>query len=211
MVRIGLHWLEFYLELRYSQGVRDKMQNALVRLCTEADRLQRFEQAPDQALEDLDLDARERSALAQIPHEALERYARSLVDKRYAELERAVPLTAKISPRLRRHHRRILDRGALRAADTILSPGSFQALTLLTELREALTLDESAPDYAADLFTFETLRACSAEDGTPRQAKLRFAMHTLVADMKEGLLTVDPPLEPTRYRFSQKRIEWGPA
>ena len=103
-------------------------QDAFVALAADLALRRRFAADPDGALAGHDLDARERAALRAIPREALERFARALVAKRWHELARVVPLTLRVAPALAAHHRAWALVNPARAGEAILPPGVAEAL-----------------------------------------------------------------------------------
>ncbi|HWU89033.1 MAG TPA: Os1348 family NHLP clan protein, partial [Kofleriaceae bacterium] len=133
-------------------------QDAFVALVADAALRRRFVADPEAALDGYALDARERAALRGIPVETLDRFARSLIAKRWHELARVVPLTRRVSPRLRTHHRMWALEHPARTRDTVLPPGVAEALRAEAALRDALA-DEGEAPYAADLWMLEVRRA----------------------------------------------------
>ena len=141
-------------------------QDAFVALVADGALRRRYAADPDAALDAYRLDGRARAALRAIPVETLDKLARSLVAKRWHELARVVPLTRRVSPRLRAHHRAWALEHPARARDTTLPPGVAEALRAETALRDALAADEGEAPYAADLWMLEVRRA-AARVGEP--------------------------------------------
>ena len=48
-------------------------------------------------------------------------------------------------------------------------------------------------------------------DGTPRGLRCRFRIDLLAADIRRGLLPVDPAPEPTDLRFTAAGVQWRAA
>ena len=88
-----------------------------------------------------------------------------------------------------------------------LSPGESEGLRCLDALRRQLRADHGEADWAGDLLGFELLRACAPRDGQPRLLRTRFAIHTVVAVLREGALP-DPEPEPFEYRIERHRVRW---
>jgi hypothetical protein len=178
-------------------------QDAFVALAADA-RLRRDREA---ALAGSALDDRERAALRAVPDDQLERYAQSLVAKRWGELARVLPLTLRVAPGLAERYRAWALEHPATAHDTVLAPGVAEALRApLSRL-----LDERDPPYAPDLATFEALRAASRGDGEARSLRSRFAIHAIAEDIARGLLPIDPDPEPTELRFERDRVRWRRA
>ena len=179
------------------------MQNAFVALATDASLRRAFAQDRDAALAKFAIDATERAALRALPIEALERYARSLVEKRWGELARVVPLTAKVAPSLRDKYRAwALEHPAV-VRDSVLSPGAIEAQRALIAMRSALS-DEAEAVYAADLYAFETLGAASRCDGMTRGMHSEFAIQDIAAEVARGLVPIDPDRCPTELTFGRR-------
>jgi len=175
-------------------------QDAFVALVTE----------PKCDLERFELEPHELAALRAIPREELERYARSLVEKRWGELQRVVALTARVAPSLGDRYRAWARVHPARVREDVLSPGAAEAVRALPAMRAALT-DEAEAAYAGELFEFETLRAASRCDGVPRRLRARFAIHAIADDVARGLIPVDPERAPTEYVFGRERVHWRRA
>ena len=175
-------------------------QDAFVALAADADLRHRFRTDAKAALADFELTPREHAALVAIPLPALERYARSLVAKRWSEVSRVTPLTLRVAPGLGATYRAWAAITPARAIDTLLSPGVAEALRAHDAIRAALAHPAEA-SYAADLWSFEVLRAASRGDGEIRTFASRFAIQAIAAEVERGLLPIDPDLQPTTVRF----------
>jgi hypothetical protein len=187
-------------------------QDAFVALAADVQLRRAFARDPDAALRALDvqLDPRARAALAAIDPAALDRYARSLLAKRWSDVARVVPLAERVVPQLGARYRGWLAEHPAPAHDTVLGPGVAEALRALPALRAQLSGDGDTP-YAADLYAFEVLRAASCGDGERRALRSRFAIHAIVEDVARKLLPTDPPLAPHDYAFERTRVSWRPA
>lgn len=178
-------------------------QDAFVALVADAALRRRFAADPEGALDGYGLDGRARAALRGIPLEAIERFARSLVMKRWHELARVVPLTRRVSPRLRVHHRAWALEHPARARDTVLSPGVTEALRAEGALRDALA-DEGEAPYAADLWMLEVRRAAARAGEPVPELVSRFSIVDIAAQVDRGLLPIDPEPRPMRIRFERR-------
>jgi hypothetical protein len=177
------------------------LEDAIVALAADRALRRRFADAGVSALGDLD--ARSRRVLAELPIDALERYARSLVSKRWSDVARVVPLTCRIAPSIERRYREWLaDHPAPPAAPSV-APAVVEALRALPILRAALARDEGEATYAPDLLSFEVLSACAREDGAPRILRTRFALHEIVADLRRGIVPIDPDDAPHEIRLER--------
>jgi len=78
-----------------------------------------------------DLEAHELAALRAIPAAELERYARSLIEKRWGELQRVVALTARVAPSLGDRYRAWARVNPAPVREDVLSPGAAEALRAL--------------------------------------------------------------------------------
>src|SRR5688572_20002306 len=142
---------------------------------------------------------------------ALARFARSLVSKRRAEFERVVPLTRKVCPDIGQRYGRWLELHPALPLDHVLEPGQAEALRALAALTRELAEDESLVPYAADLFRFEVLRACSQRDGERRELVTSFALSDVVADLERGLLLTEARARRETHRFSFQGVEPAPV
>jgi hypothetical protein len=186
-------------------------QDAFVALAADARLRRRFAAAPEAVLGEFELDAAERAALGAIPPSHLERFARSLVAKRWGELARVVRLTLRVAPSVgRRYHAWALEHPAP-VVDQVLAPGVAEALRALPSLHQALARDEGEAAYAADLLGFEVRRAASRGDGAAREMTSHFPIHQIAADVARGLLPTDPRPAPTALRFEAARVRWRRA
>jgi hypothetical protein len=77
-------------------------------------------------------------------------------------------------------------------------------------MHAALAHAREAP-YAADLWTFEVLRAAARGDGAARVMTSRFAIDAIAAEIHRGLLPIDPDPAPTEIRFTRDRVMWRRA
>jgi hypothetical protein len=187
-------------------GVLAEQQEALVRLCLDARARARFLATGE--IDGIESAAAERAALAAISPAALDRFARSLVAKRWGEVSRVVPLTLRISPRLGQRYRQWLAKSPSPAQDTVLDPGCAEALRALPHLCDALAADVGEASYAPDLLVFEVLARCSRGDRQPRFARARFAVHELADALARGVVPMDPDPAPTRFRFEAAGVRW---
>jgi len=179
------------------------MQDAFVALATDAKLRRLFGQDRDAALAGFDLGVNERAALRALPFEPLDRYARSLVEKRWGELVRVVPLTARVAPSLDAKYRAWALEHPAHVRDGVLPPGIAEAQRALIAMRTALS-DEAEAIYAADLYSFETLGAASRSDGIERTLRSAFAIQDIAAEIARGLVPIDPDRAPTQIVFGRR-------
>lgn len=185
-------------------------QDAFVALAADAKLRRAFAADPAAALEPFALEPRERAALVAIPGQLLDRYAASLIAKRWGEVARVVPLTLRISPKLGARYRAWLAGDPARALDTVLSPGVAEALRALAALRRALADDPGEAVYSPDLLAFEVLRRAATGDGAARFLTSRYRIHEIAADIERGVIPMDPDLRTTEVRFDRGGIRWRP-
>ena len=193
--------------LRYAAAVLVDFQNAFIALVADEQVRGRFLTDPDGALEEMscELSSRERTALKNIPADELVAYAHSLIEKRWSEVQRVVPMTTRVAPSLRARYRQWALRNPARAMECQLSPGAAEALRACEVMRAALA-DPREATYAAQLWQFEVLRAASRGDGTMRELSTDYSVHELVSDIARGLLPIDPTPCATQYEFSRDRL-----
>src|SRR5262249_9508934 len=118
--------------------VLSAFEDAYVALLADAGLRERFRRAGVAALSAFALSPREQATLERLPLAALDRCAASLVDKRWREVARVVPLTLRIAPRLERFYRTWVSFHPARATDTVLAPGVAEGLRALPALRREL-------------------------------------------------------------------------
>jgi hypothetical protein len=139
------------------------------------------------------------------------RYARGLRRKRWDDVEATVPLSARVVAGLGARYEAWLGRHPARANADGLPPGPAEALRALPPLTRALAADPGEAPWAAELLTFEVLGACSRADGAPRGFVARHAIHEIAAELRAGLIPVDPPAAPHRYAFDGAGVRWRAA
>lgn len=186
-------------------------ETAFVRLAADAALRARFEASPADALAAFDLTERERRALLGLDRRALARFAGSLLAKRVHELERALPLTLRVAPSVARRYRRWLETHPAPPTDGVLDPGVAEALRALAPLGAALRGDEGEAAYAADVLGFEVLARASAADGQVRRWRAAYRADRLVAELRQGVLPLDPEPAPTLFRFAADGARHRPA
>src|SRR5438445_625149 len=186
-------------------------QEALVRLAADAGLRARFSSNATDALAGFALEPREREALLAISARDLERYARSLLFKRWSDVAHVFPLSTKISPSLGKRYRAWLAKDPAIASDTVLSPGAAEALRALPALRRALAEDRGEAIYAPEVLAYEALSHASRIDREPRFLTSRFAVHELVAELRRGVIPIDPEPSPTELRFDGDGVRWRKA
>jgi hypothetical protein len=182
-------------------------QEALVALATDRALLKRYRVHGGEAFAHLSLDAGELRTLGSISTHALERYARSLVAKRCDEVARTVPLTRRLVPEVGNAFRAWAAAHPMAATDGVLTPGAAEALRALDAMRHALSSPRHAA-YAADLYAFEVLAACSRVDGAPRTMSSRWHMGEIAAEIAKGLLPIDPIERAMLFRFEHTSVRW---
>ena len=183
--------------------------NALTHVIARASVRRRFFEDPASVLAAFALSAEERRALVAIDRAALDRYATSLVEKRWHELARSVPLSLRVSERALRHaYVAWLAEHPSPPADTALDPGVFEGLRALAALRASLETKTHLCAFAGDLLAYELSRAASKQDGQERSLNASFAVHSIVADLERGVIPIDPAPQSTRYRFTEAGVQW---
>jgi hypothetical protein len=189
----------------------EAFQQALVALAADARSRRAFARDPGATLSAYALDPAEHAALAGLPLADLERFARSLVAKRWSELARVVPLTLRVSPQLAERYQAWALEHPATAVDHALAPGVAEGLRALAPLSASLAADEREAPYASDLLGFEVLRAASHGDGVERELRCSFAIAGIATEVERGLLPADPEPQPTLLCFERERIHWRPA
>ena len=182
------------------------LEDALALFASDAALRRRFARDRASVLDELRLEGRARTALESLSAEALERYAASLVAKRWSEVARVVPRTVRVAPSVERRYRTWLARAPAPFVATVLPPGCAEALRALPVLREELARAGEETIYAADLLAFEVLGACSRADGASRVMKSRFAIDRIAEDLARGTLPIDPDIERTELAFDGPRL-----
>jgi hypothetical protein len=166
-------------------------QNALVALACDASLRAQFEAGNTTALGSA-LDDRGRAALRALPLVAIERFAQSLIEKRWSEVSRVIPLARQVCPSLPWRYQRWLSTHPARAEDDVLGPGEREALRALAPLRQELAEDPGEAAYAADVLAHEVFDASSRRDGIRRTLKTRHPLQSVLVDVACGLLPIDP-------------------
>ncbi|MCE9578789.1 MAG: hypothetical protein K8W52_37035 [Deltaproteobacteria bacterium] len=172
-------------------------QDAFVAIVADAALRRRFRVEPDAVLDGFALDADARAALRGIPLDELERFARSLVAKRWHEVARIVPLTARVAPSLGERYRAWVAEHPAPVSLALLSPGAAEARRALPALHAALAADDAEARYAADLLAYEVIRATGGE------LRARYDLDAIAHEVARGLLSVDPEPAPRVYRFGR--------
>jgi hypothetical protein len=132
---------------------------------------------------------------------AVARYAQGLVEKSWGEVAACLPLSCQYIGSLGWRYQAWLTAHPPRSDDTVLSPGAAQALRALPALAAALADDPGEAPWGAELLVFETQQAASRDDGRPRTLTARYPLHTIIADLRAGLVPIDPPQRPHAYVF----------
>lgn len=189
-------------------AVLASFQEALVALATDCGMRTRFGVDPVAALASFDLDAVELARLAAVPHGRLEAYAQGLLDKRWRQVLRVVPRTARVARDLAGRYRRFVMDNPPSVEDSVLPPGPAEAVRALPVLRKLLLEDAGSPSYCADLLTFEVLGSCSAFDGLTRRMAAHYALHDLAPSIDRGVLPVDPDPVDIDYVFGKDGVRW---
>ena len=187
------------------------LQEALCQLVTDGELRRRLRERGPAALAGWRLAGEECAALCAIPPEVLERYARSLLVKRAAELTRAIPLSVRVVPTLGERYARRLASSPACFEDSVLSPGLREALRLLAPLRAELDGDEGEAPWAGDLLALEVLRAASRADGEVRITRLSHELRPVVRDLERGLIPVEVARTPRLARCDREGVRWRPA
>ncbi|HEY3233986.1 MAG TPA: hypothetical protein VGJ84_04690 [Polyangiaceae bacterium] len=186
----------------------DAFQDLLAELATRRALRAEFRRDPASVLSSRDLDARERTALAALPAAALERYAASLVAKRWTDVRRIVPSTLRVYPRFRERYRAWALEHPAPLTDSVLPPGPKEALRALDPLRSEILRDPSLAPYTADLLAYEVLAACARSDGVLRTMSSLYPMHEIVRELRGPCIPIDPEPKKTLIRFSRTGARW---
>lgn len=186
-------------------------QQAFVALVADAHVRRTFARDARAALAAYALSPEEQAALAALSLPELERFALSLVAKRWSELARTLPLTLRVAPRLSERYRAWALEHPARALDHVLTPGVAEGLRALAPLGASLAADEREAPYASELLAFEVLRAAAHGDGAVRELRAQFAIAEIAAEVARGLLPIDPEPHPTLLRFERERVLWRSA
>lgn len=143
-------------------------------------------------------------ALTALTEVDLRRYARGLRQKRWDDVAATVPLSARVIADLGARYHAWLRAHPPLAQDTVLAPGAAEALRALPALAQGVAGDPGQAPYAADLLVFEVLAACSRADGARRTQRAGYPIHALIADLRAGLIPVDPPALALAYTFDRR-------
>ena len=172
------------------------LEETLVRLLADAPQRKRFLSDRERFCAEIGLPAPERRMLLGISPEALERYARSLLDKRVSELLSAIPVTARAFPQVGDLYRAWLGRIPAPCREDTLTPGLREALRAVKPLAPLVE-----PEWLSELFVYEVLRGCSLRDRKPRTLRARWPQAELYAMLTGGEIPLDPDEDPHTYRF----------
>jgi hypothetical protein len=190
--------------------MRQPFQNVYIRLCADANLRAAWRADPAGALAPWGLTAREQAALEALDAEALERFAGSLLSKREDELRPHVRLTASVCPDITARYRRWLSDHPSPIHDGLHPPGLAEALRALAPLRASLRTDPSLAPYAADVFAFEVQAAASRLDQQPRSMRAPYHLPEVMADLRQGVLPIDPPDGRVEIQFLSSGPRWRP-
>ncbi|MBM3224128.1 MAG: hypothetical protein FJZ47_10030 [Candidatus Tectomicrobia bacterium] len=183
-------------------------QNVLIRLVLDRSFRQQFSADPTQTLAPFALTPAGQQALLAIPYQDVERFAVSLMQKRWEQVQQVIPLSRRVCPSLQSRYCTWLGTHPAQVSHTVLDPGTAEAWRALPFLYAAVQADTAEAPYAADLLAFEVLRACARQDGQPRVLRSTFALHLLAQEIARGLLPTEPEHLPSVYRFDQRGIQW---
>ena len=146
--------------------------------------------------------------LAGLSGDDVARYARGLRRKRWQEVARSLPLSARVIVGLEARYDRWLCAHPPVACDGVLPPGLAEASRALADLTRGLGADPGEASWAADLLAFEVAAGCARADGGRRELRARHAVHEIAAELRVGLVPVDPPLAPHAYVFEGSAMRW---
>ena len=155
------------------------------------------------AYEQGDLTSRERDALAAIDTTKLDRYRRSLVEKRAREFCKVVPLSLRVAPRVRAIYCAFLEDTPATRSDFVLAPGVAEGLRALPALRAQLANEQ----YVPDLLAFEVCAAASRLDGRYRRLSSRWPIEIIAREVKSGVIPVDPEQAPCEFQFAADGVK----
>ena len=187
------------------------LEDALVRVATDAVLRRGVIAGDPEARGSLGLEASALSALLGIPEQALERFASALLSKRWQEFLAVVPLTLRACPSLGVRYRCWLGAHPARLSNGLLAPGEAEALRALPALSAELHADEAEAPWVADVLAWEAFFAASRRDREPRFLRSRWALHAVIDDLRQGLLPLDPSSCREWIRFDRDGARWRRA
>ncbi len=187
--------------------MQEDFQSAFAAIVCNRDTRQLFHDNPSEALRAFELSPKEERVLGTIPNTQWDRYAHSLVQKKWRELATVIPCSHRLSPGLAQLCKRWIECNPSGNEDSVLAPGQRQALRALPHIHTALSR-ECESQYAPDLFAFEVLSSCSEVDNIPRFLRTHCEIHTIALQIRDNELSVDTPNAPTQYRFCAKGFQW---
>jgi hypothetical protein len=181
-------------------SVLAKLQDALCTIVTDGEVEEVYRRSPGEAIVAVaELDARQ--TLGGLDTSEILRFARGLRRKRWDDVAAAVPLSVRVIGGLEGRYRTWLQAHPPEAHDTVVPPGPAEALRALMDLSGDLHQDPGEAPWAAELLVFEVLAACSRADGVSRGLQAQYAIHSIVEELRAGLVPIDPPLAPHAYAF----------
>jgi hypothetical protein len=181
------------------------LQDALATIVTDGEVEEVYRRSPGEAIVAVaELDARD--TLARMETAEVLRYARGLRRKRWDDVAAVVPLSVRVIGGLEGRYRTWLQAHPPEASDTVVPPGAAEALRALVDLADDLHQDPGEAPWAAELLVFEVLGICSRADGVSRGLQAQYAIHRIVAELRDGLVPIDPPLDPHAYAFGEAGV-----
>ena len=185
-----------------------QFQDAFARLCVDAALRERWRSDRAAALAELGLASEDRvaHALGSVAPSSLDTFATALFERRWRQVERAVPATARVWPALREACRRHdvsaeTDEGNVDATTTAHRSPALRALLRLRRPLDAQLRRGDAPPWLGDLFSFEVERALAREAGEARELECTWPAHELACACARGELPASPQPGTFRYRM----------
>jgi hypothetical protein len=188
-----------------------KLQNALATIVTDGEVEDVYRRTPGEAIVAV-ADRETHDELGGLEPADILRYARGLRGRRWNEVATAVPLSMRVIAGLEARYDAWLSTHPALARDTVVPRGADEALRAVVDLAHDLFNDPSEAPWAAELLVYEVLAACSRADGVARGLKAQYPIHTIMDELRDGMVPADRPAEPHAYAFGihgvqMKRLE----
>lgn len=158
-------------------------------------------------LGDLALDERTVAVLLGIDAAALERFAGSLLERRWQNVSRTVPATAAVWPELRDRCRLVSTAAEDDASGQgRRSPGLRALLQIRAPIEAELRRNEVTPPWLRDLFAFEIEHALAREEGLARELECDWPAHQIAERCVRGELAGEVARGSFRYRLIADQV-----
>lgn len=177
-----------------------ELQNALATIVTDGEVEEVYRRTPGEAIVGA-VEPAARDTIAHLEPAEVLRYARGLRRKRWDDVAATVPLSAQVIGGLGERYQSWLRAHPAPAQDTLVPPGAAEALRALMDLVREIGRDSGEAPWAAELLVFEVLGACSRADDVSRGLQAQYPIHRIAEELREGIIPIDPPVEPHAYAF----------